>query len=59
LGSQNLKSTSVMKTLLIKKSLSGVFVILLVIFTLLNLSGQGVDILEGGSMGANDEAFDS
>jgi hypothetical protein len=46
-----------MKTQLIKKSLYAILVVLLAIFPLLDLSGQPGEMLQGGSMGANDEAF--
>jgi len=46
-----------MKTQLLKKGLSGILVVLLTIFPLLNLSGQAGEMLKGGSMRANDEAF--
>ncbi|UCH15392.1 MAG: T9SS type A sorting domain-containing protein [Bacteroidales bacterium] len=46
-----------MKTQLIKKSLSGILVIILFISSMLSLSGQGIDILKGGNMGESDEAF--
>jgi hypothetical protein len=46
-----------MKTLLLKTGLSAILMVFLANITILNLSGQGVNILKGGSMGANDQSF--